>query len=430
MDDIIQLIVANIDAGSTFKSARLISRAWLNATRKLFPDGHLRFANHLQTIIEKALEYHETLRGDIIAYLRFKKKFYKLFNCLSNNPNITWDFIKKHPELPWDLSKIMEGYNITDEIVDLYVNHGINDKGMLYRGNMQMSWESVVKLGVSRLNLLSLLPAITPEILERLEENWDELTSSWRSRGMMMEKMTNDVLATYGTEEVVMSRGVYNNQDTYLNPYLSCDFVLKHCHGQAIEKAVRVNFIQLHQRGIIKYYHKLNRVDIHINTSSVKTSYPDTRKRIAFVFQMFWDMFSCEVHQYVSVPCSKCATLEEVQEMIANNTINRFNFIRCNPIASDDDSQSLIDVPEHGISFDKDGTYIRYGSFDTIKKHFSTCNYSENTNVPLQYVLDHCSDRKGICRREDLTWDIITNNFGAKWIKFPTLWWNNFNYKT
>lgn len=59
MEDIFGVILSNIDAGSTFKSSRLVCRLWLKVTKKLFPRGHLKFANHIQTIVEKVLEYNK-----------------------------------------------------------------------------------------------------------------------------------------------------------------------------------------------------------------------------------------------------------------------------------------------------------------------------------------------------------------------------------
>lgn len=434
MEDILGIILSNIDRGSTFKSARLVCRAWRNISDKLFPDGHTRFANHLQTIIEKILELIEDSKDDIVKYLYNKHIFFDNFHRLNSNSNITWDFIKKHPELPWNLVELMEEINITDELVDMYVEAHIDDDEILYKSNMQLSWDSIVKLGPSRIPFRCPAPAITPEILEHIETNWDRLTSSWYHRKMtedndMCDRLDDNILAAYGTEEVIVSRQLFNNPVVHSNQYISCDFVLKYCCKNAVETAIQNNFIQLHQRGIMTFDRAAENPTLYlsVDTSSVESPYPiDPGRPVVFSFILPWALLSCEVHKYVRSQgvqgyiCINCSSTEELKISFNDQllALNTRDIIRNNKYTTDD-------VESYRHVFHED--FVDYGSFETIKKYFSEYDYSRNLNVPLQYVIHHCPNIEFICYRSDLTWEFVMDHIDEKWLKLGDIWYNNFD---
>ncbi len=424
MEDILRIILSQIDCGSDFKSARLVCRAWRDITQKLFPDGHLRFANHLQTIIEKMLEYIEdTFKKDIIKYHDIKHKFFAHFHRLNSNPNITWDFIKKHPELPWSLPHLMKEIEVTDELVDMMVAYNISCKA-----NPRLSWDSLIKVGNYIYPSKGMAPALTPEILKHIEANWTTLTS--RRRVKMNFFIHDDVLASYGTEEVIVSRQLFKNSYISSNPYLSCDFVLKHCGGENIFiPIIKNNLIRLHQRGVLVFNDDKmpDFLSVRVDTSSMRSSYPiDPNRPVVFKIDIFWNKLSCEVHRYVCDQtdiqgyCSKCASPEDVEMMIEDDTIDWKDLIKYNHDALD------IESLDDSILISDDKLFIEFGPFEIIKKRFSSRDYSKNLNVPLQYVADHCPGRQFICERSDLTWEFVMKHVDEKWIDFNDIWSNKF----
>ncbi len=192
MEDIFGVILSNIDAGSTFKSSRLVCRLWLKVTKKLFPRGHLKFANHIQTIVEKVLEYNKhaekpiEIHGEILS------------------TNSTWEFIQKHPEINWDMQNFVQYGNVTDENVDFckkvlreldIIAEWANREFPMVRST-HLSWKAILEIGISRIQRL---PKITLEMFKEAEEYF-KTNSMEFDHNYLISRLQYD-----GDEEVIVA---------------------------------------------------------------------------------------------------------------------------------------------------------------------------------------------------------------------------------
>src|SRR5690349_19235768 len=95
---LLRRILGFIDNGRDYKAVCLVSRGWYRILQDLFPKGG-KFINHLVTLFEK---------------LPDKEWNYK---WLSQNPNVTWEYIQANPDKPWDYTYLSGNPNITWEMV-------------------------------------------------------------------------------------------------------------------------------------------------------------------------------------------------------------------------------------------------------------------------------------------------------------------------
>ncbi len=299
MEDILGNILSDIDCGSDFKSARLVSHAWLRITQKLYPDGHLRFANHLQTIVELALELNKRFStSDPIEHF-FGKRIQLDFYALSKNPNITWDFIKKHKDLPWDIKSFVCGPNMIDELVDPCLKLFSDHKDVYYISK-KLSWISKAKIGFDEYRLISSCPPppITTEVLKM-------------ASGPPYEVFPDSMLARYGSEEVILEHDLCLLEDTSWNPNISFKFALKYCQKFAVYNVIQRNVIELCKEGLIEVRRISDNFCVYIYIVDIDEEWD---------FSL--DLLTCKDHEFIrgriadptELRCGKCA-------MIDNKTI-------------------------------------------------------------------------------------------------------------
>ncbi len=407
MEDILGNILSQIDAGSTFKSARLVSRLWLRITHKLFPDGHLKFANHLETILEKVLEYNKNIMDSMTfprnLFLR-ERQIYLDMTELSRNPNITWEFIKRHPELKWNMELFIQGPNMVDELVEPFLEFFSEDDCLSF-SSKKLSWDSLVKIGIDNYELED-APVLTLETLQRVGE------------------ITEYDMANFGDEEVILKYDLTKNEDVQFNKYLSCEFVVQHCGFKAREYAIKKNFVYLCKKGLIEFKQLDGESLLVISKGVIETC--------RFIFEV--QALPCDVHQFIGQSCSKCASVEELQKMIADKTLNWEDFIfnPNHPVyfpahLKEVENQCLMNG--RVISDARYKLYVDHGSFDVIKQFLKNADYSSNMNVPIQYVIDNCLS-SNVSRRPDLTWEHVVKDMNAKWIVWGYIWSNDFGVST
>ncbi len=434
MEDILTRILSQIDAGSAFKTARLVCVQWRDITKKLFPDGHLKFANHLQTIIEKVLEHNnKPLDRDPLDYLtdNGRRPIILPIIQLSSNPNITLDFMKKHPKLGWDLDSITTGPNMVDELVDWCISRKIRDIT-----STKLSWESIAKIGFTKYQNYHFAHPITPEIFQKIEKYLGD-----------DKEVIDNFIAIYGNEELIMQKGVCKCQFLGRNYRVSIDFILEHGKGFAKRCVIMDNFILLYNQQRIDYKITPDKLLVSwtgLDNSSTFTNSDNSStftNSISEEFYFEWRKVPCEIHRFVKKYCLRCATMDEIKKWITNNNVNWsylsvYNHYGPDYYESLDISdQRTITKSNHTftyVTFD-DTHYkfwcIRYGSFEIIKEHFSDKDYTKNLNVPLQYILEHNPGRESICSRPDLTWDVVVNNLTAEWINWKKISKNHFGKK-
>lgn len=106
--DILNTIVFySVDRGSIYKTICLISKIFYNISYNLFPNAPITFSNELIRLLEKYPEKNWN------------------WERLSANPNITLEYIDKHPtsdKYRWNWLGISSNPNITIEFVEKYYN--------------------------------------------------------------------------------------------------------------------------------------------------------------------------------------------------------------------------------------------------------------------------------------------------------------------
>ncbi len=388
MEDILRIILSNIDCGSDFKSARLVSRAWLRITQNLHPDGHIRFANHLQTIVEKVLEYNKQfVTDDPLHLFDWHKQIPINMDDLSWNPRITWDFIKKHTDLKWNMNNFVQGPNMLDELVEPLLRSFPCDGDIVDFTSVKISWEYIAKLlDAPYLFDIHYAPVLTLETLQRIGE---------------MNFITDDLMAKFGNEEVILEYDLVHHNTIEDNKYISCEFIIRHCLPNAAYDTIEKNFIDLHKKGLFTFDRDGLEVSVCLSGQFADHKY-DCRK------------LSCNIHQYVGKPCSKCASPEELKKMIDNGTVSWTRVVFNQNL----DMESL--EPWQREKIDQ-SVLSRYGSFKNIK--YMNDDFTENLNVPIQYAIDH-GNSDLFSRRPDLTWDVVMRNF--KKINWDYVWENSF----
>ncbi len=394
MEDVTRLILSDIDTGSDFKSARLVSHLWLRITKKLFPDGHIKFANQLQTIVEKVLEYNRNIKSSHdfpMNLFNGYKRIHIDMSELSKNPNITWEFIKKHPELDWDMDGFVQNKNMVDELVDPFLATYTGAGDCITFTSKNLSWESIIKLGLDIYGFDN-FPVLTMADLHRL--------------GDLANKIPGFIMAMCADEEVLLTRDNLAMHDVVEeNKYLSCEFVVQHCGFYPRKRAIENNFVHLYKKKLVAYRQVGKK--IHVCAYSALK-----------IYMHKFDLYDlpCDVHQFTGNPCSKCASPEEIKKMIADKTIiwddylfnKNFSVKYCSAYAT------------------RETLSVNYGSFELVMKLFPKSDYSENLNIPIRYVINNCHRRGRVCSRSDLTWDLIVKDMTANWIIWNQIWSNKF----
>ncbi len=464
MEDIYPNILSNIDSGSLFKAARLVSIRWRNITQYLFPDGHLRFANHLRTICVKVFEYNET----------HTPKIQLDFEALSVHPSITYDFIQKYSQ-PWNLAVFAHGPNMTDELVEVWLKmketldtmvkeykgffgstgalYGEDtlDVGELYRKHLcrdnryqscRLSMESMLKLGLNHFDDQA-IPNITPELIAKYH-------------------LSDEIIARYGDDEIILQMGLTSHPALNKNDRISPELAFRFCSIDTCGDKIQDHFIRLVEEKKVFYKiqpdalffaltdvcetsTKLGRLYQHTNVKKEVvlktpdcvmqeiakvtaeapiTNFPDFsfyQKALEnlseedqprqLLWAQDWSCLSCEIHRYLKSPCLKCSTLEELNAQKDYLTQMDYHTILENNKNASVFLMSVDDYPH----------YHQVAPFEMIKGMSTREDYSSNMNVPIQYVIEHCRYGRHLYSRPDLTWDIIARDLNAHWINWTSL---------
>lgn len=390
MEDIFRVILSNIDRGSTFKAARLVCRIWRDITQKLFPDGHLVFANHLQTIVEKVIEHNKGL-DNMMDLIRLD------FNELSCNPGITLDFIKRHKELPWDMANFCRGPNMPDEYVDAYLKKYGNYCAIISK---HLSWKSMVEIGLWFIES-SIIPVITPEMaLDVFTKDPSVVTTP-----------PYDILAEYGNEEVIVQYNLYNNQKIATNNNLSLEFVLAKC-PPAQENYIRREFIRLHREGRLTY---------KLLDSSNARNYLDIECD-GIKYQSQLHCLSCETHEYLGEYCVQCAPISLLEKWTID--IDRLLSYENKYIK---ELMNKLTVREMYIDESGDKTTIRLPLrlIQLIKNKLTSLN-EEILDETIEDAMHKQEWYKSSWSK--LTWVDVTEDLYADWIDWGKICENSFKY--
>ena len=127
--ELIGTIFTCITYGSDYKTISLVDRYWNRLIKKVHPNAHLKFCNHLLTLLS-----------------RYPNQQWS-WNDLSLNPNITWEVVENHPNKPWDWYWLSKNPGMTWEIIKLNPNKPWKWNGVSQNPNI--TWE-IVKLNPNK----------------------------------------------------------------------------------------------------------------------------------------------------------------------------------------------------------------------------------------------------------------------------------------
>lgn len=131
LDDILQLVLAVIDSGSAYKACRGVCKRWRDLADVAHPDGNVKWANHLTTLLKMFPDaewyYYGVLGNPNISFEYatahsvlsglLEEKWYRevlAFNCNlytipswshSADPKLTWVDIATNPH-GWNWTNI------------------------------------------------------------------------------------------------------------------------------------------------------------------------------------------------------------------------------------------------------------------------------------------------------------------------------------
>ncbi len=441
MDDVVFVILTNIDAGSTFKSARLVSHSWRNAVDKVFPDGSVRFANQLQTIVKKMLKLAP-------------EKVHRWSGLLSNNPNITWSFIGSTPEIVWRTFDFVTGPNLTDDLVDFAISiQNINSHSYMNFTTDKISLRNRLRLNIARSEnffTLKMLNDYSPTW-------WKEAQTSSIGLGKLSNGLVaqSDIqmLEMFGDDDVV--KAIVDPSRLHriceFNKNLSDEFVLTYAgmiRETRFPKALFDDDNKLRKNievtSLIGYPDHIISVKTlhaqHPHTYTFNISYNssgDARLRFGSP-----DLF-CELHKHVNIPCDKCRTTFEYNEDLLWSCI----------LWNDNATQFIID------NIDRIPTKYDYGRTITLKnmkrivEEFQlqpqdwtpegnisrnlTCpnpaiicmGAEYNESIPIDYLFTIKNVKfHALSRRSDLTWKHVIDHFDQPW-DWHEICRNGFKYR-